>query len=126
WSKGGAATVGGGNRRRWHHRGRWLVGLLGGSALLALLAAPVRADSCVGDCDGNGSPSPSERQTALDIALGNDPLALCSASDADHDGVVRVADLTRVAIASLQGCAAAAVVQPRIGGTRTAHTVPPP
>jgi hypothetical protein len=120
--KGGAMTVRASDRpwtiqAVWRHRG--LVG--GGALLLLLLGWPARAQTCAGDCDGDGSPSLSEREIGRDIALGTDPTSACGASDVNGDGVVGVADLTSATVATLGGCAAAAGAQPRISGLVQLH-----
>ncbi|MEO8602132.1 MAG: hypothetical protein ABI629_06115 [bacterium] len=97
---------------------RWAVGALVIAALLGL-STRAGAQSCIGDCNGDGSTTASEWGTARDIALGVDPLSVCPASDADLDGAVRVADLTRIARLGLNGCAAPAAAAPRAGGTVT-------
>jgi glucose/arabinose dehydrogenase len=79
-----------------------------GLVLLAWLAAasPGRAQSCVGDCDGNGAVSIDEIITAVGIALDSQALEICGAADADGDGGVTVDEIVGAVNSALAGCAA--------------------
>lgn len=61
--------------------------------------------SCPGDCDGLGAVSVGNVVTAVNIALGTEPLGACYAADVDTDGNVRVNELVQAAKALLVGCA---------------------
>ena len=69
-----------------------------------LTATPTPGAGCVGDCNGDQSVAIDELITSLLIALGNDPLAVCPAADADGDGMVIVNDLVQAVNSSLNGC----------------------
>ena len=86
---------------------RWTA-CFGALTLTLATGAAAGADppSCVGDCDGNGQVTVVEIITGRAIALDETPLSGCPAMDADGDGVVRIADLTR-ATRALGGCSSA-------------------
>jgi len=65
-------------------------------------ATPVPA--CPGDCGGDGVVTIDELTRGVRIALGEAPLSLCPAADADGDRTVAVPDLVRAVSASLEGC----------------------
>ncbi len=75
---------------------------------------------CSGDCNGDGELSIAELSTGLSIALGQSALSMCPAVDADGDGSVRIADMTRAAAAQVSHCATPPAV-PRDAGTVTVH-----
>ncbi len=102
--------------QRWH-LGVWVLA----SVLLTASSGRLVAQTCGGDCDGDGHASPAELATGVEIALGREALSACVASDADHDGRVSVADLSFSTMAALDGCAATPPAQPRVGGTTVVH-----
>lgn len=76
-------------------------GLLAIAAFLALAAQPGRA-ALPGDCDGNGRVAVDELVIAVNILLGNLPLARCPAADGNGDGRVAVDELVLAVRAALQ------------------------
>lgn len=75
-------------------------------ALVLLAAAPVAAQPCVGDCNGNGTVGIDELITGVRIALGDAPLASCPVFDANGDGTLGIDELVRGVGAALNGCPA--------------------
>ncbi|MEO8601482.1 MAG: YncE family protein [bacterium] len=83
-----------------------------GPALLAVvlsflsLLAPSRAEAqtCIGDCDGNGSIEINELIAGVNISLGTTPLASCPAFDGDTTGVVEIYELVSAVASALDGC----------------------
>ena len=77
-------------------------------ALLALpgpaAAAPVCADACAGDCNGDGVVAVDEVVGAVAVALGGAPLDTCLAGDRDGDLRVTVDELLRAVAMALNGC----------------------
>ncbi len=71
---------------------------------LAAVAAPAAAQLCVGDCDGNGTVSIGELQTAVRISLDLDELVECSAIDVDSDRHAEVNELITAIGAALGNC----------------------
>lgn len=76
------------------------------SAAVALAAAAATAQTCPGDCGGDGAVAVDELVKGVNIALGTRPLASCTAMDDDGDDRVSIAELVRAVTASLRGCAA--------------------
>ena len=68
----------------------------------------MQAASCGGDCDGNGVVDVSELVTMIDIALGRQTMAVCSAGDTQHDGVIGVEDVVAAVRSLMMGCGASA------------------
>ncbi len=99
-------------------RQRLGVGVLAG-VLLVTSAGGALAQSCSGDCNGDGQLSIAELIAGVAIALGDASLSGCPAVDADGDGVVRIDDVTRAAAARVSHCTAAAPVGPRAAGVVT-------
>jgi hypothetical protein len=77
-------------------------------ALVALLAlapgAETSAQTCEGDCNGDGSVAVAELILGIRIALGDLPLDDCGAMDRDGSSVVAVDELLAAVTAALQGC----------------------
>lgn len=71
---------------------------------LAIFAAPAAAQRCVGDCDGNGTVSIGELQTAVRISLDLDEVVECSAIDVNADRHARVDELIAAIGAALGDC----------------------
>jgi hypothetical protein len=93
---------------------------LGLAMALALdVSRAADAQTCNGDCNGDGQLNIAELTTGLAIALGQTGLSGCPASDADGDGAVRIADMTRATAAQLSHCAAPPPAGPRDAGTVT-------
>jgi hypothetical protein len=84
---------------------RWWARL----AMLVVLAAGLPragvAQVCVGDCNGDGMVTIDELTRGIVIALGSviDPQP-CDALDADHDGMVQIAELILGVNNALSGC----------------------
>jgi hypothetical protein len=62
------------------------------------------AQTCSGDCDGNGVVSIDELVKAVGIALGTRPIGDCSAADADGSGTITIDELTAAVKLGLEGC----------------------
>jgi hypothetical protein len=60
--------------------------------------------ACAGDCNGNGSADINELVTAVNIALGNAPVATCAAADQNGDGTVAINELIGAVNVALSGC----------------------
>jgi len=76
-------------------------------ALIALLVAPAApAQTCPGDCNGDGAVRIEELVLGVRIALGDADLATCPAFDTTPDGTVRIDELIRAAGTALSGCPA--------------------
>ncbi len=71
---------------------------------ICLAAAPAEAQSCPGDCDGDGTVTISELIRAVNISLGSQPLSNCMAADTSGDGTVAINELIQAVNASLGGC----------------------
>jgi hypothetical protein len=77
-------------------------------ALLIGATAAGRADAgpgCACDCDGDGHVTVEELVVAVNIALGQLPLAACPAADRNGDSLVTVDEIVIAVSAALQGCA---------------------
>ncbi len=70
-------------------------------------AAAVQAQSCAGDCDGNGAVGINELVSAVNVALGVKEVGACLAADADRDGTVVISELVKAVASALGECAAA-------------------
>jgi len=77
-------------------------------ALFTVLATggPAPAQSCAGDCDGDGQVTIAELVRGVRIALGELPVEECDGLDGDGDGTVNVAELIRAVRAALEICIA--------------------
>ena len=81
--------------------------------LLAILAAtPAAAQSCPGDCSGDGAVRVEELIVGVRIALGESAAAACPAFDANGDGSVAIDELVRAVTNALSGCPATATPTP--------------
>lgn len=99
---------------------RVIVGVVG----CLTLAAPVSAQPCPGDCNGDGLVSLTEAVLAMRISLarGGAQLSDCPAADPGGDGVVSVGDAMRAGAAHDGGCgsavtSAAGAVASGVGGS---------
>ena len=81
----------------------------------------VRAQSCAGDCDGNGTVTIDELITAVNIALEVLPLERCGAADHDGSAAITVDELVLAVSLALSNCP---MVTPAV--TPTATETPPP
>ncbi|MGH7789071.1 MAG: hypothetical protein ACRERC_19530 [Candidatus Binatia bacterium] len=85
------------------------------AGLLAIaLAAPARAQSCAGDCDGNGVVTIADLLVSVQVALETAAPALCPAFDPGEP--VSVADLLRAVRNALDGCRFPATLGELIAG----------
>src|SRR5215475_6306744 len=95
----------------------------GWSAAIACAALlwvwPATAQSCPGDCDGDGEVSINELIIGVNIALGTQAISACPAMDSNGDGAVTVNELIRAVTAALNGCPAPTVT-PTAAATETA------
>ena len=62
------------------------------------------AAACTGDCNANRQVTISELVTAVNIALGAQPVRNCGRADPNHDGTVMVNELVAAVAFSLDGC----------------------
>lgn len=62
---------------------------------------------CPGDCDGHGGVVVSELVTLVGVALGLQPIGLCTAGDVDRNGVVTVDEILAAIRSALNGCGSA-------------------
>lgn len=77
-----------------------------GLLLLALLATPAAAQSCPGDCNGDGQVRVEEMIAGVRIALGEAAIDDCPAFDASGDGELSINELVLAVAALLTGCPA--------------------
>lgn len=82
--------------------------LLALAAAVVTNGAPLRAQTCDGDCDGDGSVAVQELILEVRIALGTAATAECLAADDDGDGAVTVNELLAAVRRALDGCGVAA------------------
>jgi len=71
---------------------------------LTLAAGHARAQTCVGDCNGDGQVSINELIKGVNIALDRAPLTDCPVFDADGNGSVAVNELITAVQRALAGC----------------------
>jgi hypothetical protein len=98
------------------------AGLLFATVLL-VIPVDASAQSCAGDCDGDGTVTVSEIITAVNIVLGNTPLAACAAIVPNGSGPPGVSHLI-AAVGSAQ-CQCQACPTPPPPRTPTATSLPP-
>ena len=92
-------------RRSWpaHRVASQLFGLLLFACSVAQ-ARPLRAQSCVGDCNGNLRVTLNELVLGTTIALGIRPLSDCLPFDSNHDSALSISELTAAVAAGLVSC----------------------
>jgi glucose/arabinose dehydrogenase len=75
-------------------------------ACAGLIFAPalVAAQTCAGDCAGEGTVSIDDLIRGVNIALGLQPVSFCAAMDSDGGGTVSVGELIQAVNSSLDGC----------------------
>ena len=73
--------------------------LLGG-----LLAAPAAAQTCIGDCDGDGAVVVNELVLGVNIALGSQALSVCPVFHCDGSEAVEIYELVGAVGYALAGC----------------------
>jgi len=77
------------------------------AGVVALTAIPrSSAQTCVGDCNGDGSVAIAELITGVDIAVGNRPLGTCPELDGNADGTLSIDELLTAVSNALGGCGA--------------------
>jgi hypothetical protein len=82
--------------------------------LFALIAAapPAGAQSCPGDCNGDGEVRIEEMIVGVRIALGDAAVDACPAFDANGDGAVSIDELIRGVTSTVNGCPATPTAMP--------------
>lgn len=83
-----------------------------GLLFVALLAMPAAAQSCPGDCNGDGEVRVDEMIAGVRIALGEAAVATCPAFDANTDGTLSIDELVRAVTNLLNGCPAVTPATP--------------
>jgi hypothetical protein len=79
--------------------------MVAATVVLAVLgSAPVAAQSCTGDCDGDGAVNINELIVAVNVALGRQPLERCVAADADSSGAISISELITSVRSAIGGC----------------------
>jgi hypothetical protein len=73
-------------------------------AVLTCRPTPATAQTCVGDCNGNGTATIDELVRGVNILLERAALELCPSLDASGDGTVAVNELVRAVADLLYGC----------------------
>lgn len=87
--------------------------------ILLLAAAPAAAQTCVGDCDGDGVVRIEEIILGVRIAQGVAALQMCPAFDVTPDGVLRIDELVRGVNSALTGCPATPTPSPSPSPSQT-------
>ena len=85
----------------------WRAGALAvvGCALGALLASPpAQAQTCVGDCNGDGMVAINELIIGVNIALGSQPVSACPSFDVNNNGQVAINELILAVNNALNSC----------------------
>jgi len=77
---------------------------LAAAALLTMLSATARAQTCPGDCNGDGTVTVDEIVLAVNIALGVQQVSQCTNADRDQSGMVEVDEIIQAVNAALCGC----------------------
>jgi hypothetical protein len=81
-------------------------------------AAPAPAQTCVGDCNGDGMVAINELITGVNIALGATPLSACPSFDVNGDNMVGINELITAVNNALGTCGDG-------GGTERTFTIEP-
>jgi glucose/arabinose dehydrogenase len=105
--------------------------LVWGLTLAYLALEPARAtagtvSSCAGDCADDGEVSIADLIMSVNIALGNQPVSNCHATDVSGDGTVTVNELIRAVGAALEGCPPVPTATGSAGDTPTVPAVDTP
>lgn len=79
---------------------------------ILLMSTPLRAQTCIGDCNQNGDVTIGELITIVNIALGSADLAACVAGDVNQDGAITVNEIIQAVRAALDGCRLAPTATP--------------
>ena len=80
------------------------------------------AQTCVGDCDGNGMVSVDENVLGLTMILEDLPMKICPSFDADSNGEITVNEIVVSIADTLYGCGVRPTRTPTPSPTRT-HTI---
>jgi hypothetical protein len=86
---------------------RTLTALALCAAVLFAAAPPSAAQTCAGDCNGNGVVSNDETLVGANVALGTLALKACPSADANGDGRVGVGEAVGAVGRSMAGCGGA-------------------
>jgi Ca2+-binding EF-hand superfamily protein len=62
------------------------------------------APACGGDCNGDGKVTVGELITAVNVALGKQPVQRCLPVDRDSNGMVSISELVAAVNRALNGC----------------------
>jgi Phosphoinositide phospholipase C, Ca2+-dependent len=89
-------------RERQERRVRFLVVACAGALIAA--GSPASAQSCVGDCNDDGSVALGELIVGVGILRGESQTSACAKLDADRDGAVGIHEVVRAVGFSLDGC----------------------
>jgi hypothetical protein len=73
-------------------------------ALVAALSATAEAQTCPGDCNGDGTVTVDEIVLAVNIALGVQQVSQCANADRNASGMVEVDEIIQAVNAALCGC----------------------
>ena len=82
------------------------------STAALVLAAPASAQTCAGDCNGDGSVAIGEIIRGVRIAVGDVPIDDCPAIDGDGNGTLSVNELIAAVGRGLQGCGGSVTATP--------------
>lgn len=90
------------------------------SAGAVVAGSPSQAQTCAGDCNGNGVVSDDEAIVGANVVLGTLALRSCPSADANGDGRVDIGEAVASVGRRLDGCGTA-----RTGSTRSGRTPSP-
>ena len=90
---------------------------------LTFVPAVVDAQTCAGDCAGDGSVTIDNLVRGVNIALGLQPLSNCTAMDSDGGGSVDVGELVRAVNSALKGCPPEATPTASAAATNTGAAI---
>jgi hypothetical protein len=83
--------------------------------VIALASPPSAAQTCAGDCNGNGEVSSDETLIGANLVLGTLDLRSCPSADADGSGAVAVGEAVAAVRGSIAGCSGTgAALHPRV------------
>ena len=96
-----------------------LVCWLASATLYLLPTAPLAAQECAGDCNGDGAVSVDELVTAVQISLANASLEDCPSLDTRGDGIVSIDEIVTAVVTALDGCAEVPEIGELVSGRAT-------